>query len=161
MPNYHSIAFDDIAEPDYADMLIATIPPGAATDPRQWAERLFGPSATPAWVRAAMAIRQAIVPLLGIRRAPRDIFSVSRVDGEEALISVDERHLDFRCAVGVDAASRLIRVTTVVRLKGWRGRLYFAPVQLAHPAVVHAMLKRAIAAERREGFAAREPAPPA
>jgi hypothetical protein len=34
-----------------------------------------------------------------------------------------------------------VRVTTAVRLKGRRGRLYFAPVQLAHPVVVMSMLR--------------------
>jgi hypothetical protein len=39
----------------------------------------------------------------------------------------------------------------VVRLHGWRGRLYFAPVKLVHPSVVRGMLRRAagILAERR------------
>lgn len=96
----------------------------------------------PRWVVAAMAIRQLLVPLMGISRAPRDVFQVVRVEGDEALLSFDDRHLDFRVGVGVDRATGLVRVVTAVRLKGWRGRLYFAPVQLAHPIVVHSMLKR-------------------
>lgn len=38
---------------------------------------------------------------------------------------------------------RLVRVTTTVRLHGWRGRLYFAPVRLVHPIVVGAMIRGA------------------
>lgn len=64
--------------------------------------------------------------------------------GEEALIVADERHLDFRVAVGVDSRANLLRVTTVVRLHGWRGKVYFAPVRLLHGPVVQAMLRRAI-----------------
>ncbi|MEV7963018.1 DUF2867 domain-containing protein [Oerskovia paurometabola] len=52
-------------------------------------------------------------------------------------------HLDFRCAVGFDGAARLVRVTTVVRLHGWKGRAYFVPVRLAHGPVLTAMLRRA------------------
>ncbi|GAA1686876.1 hypothetical protein GCM10009792_03410 [Microcella alkalica] len=63
--------------------------------------------------------------------------------GDEALLSIEDRHLGFRVGVGVDARARLVRVVTAVRLKGWRGRVYFAPVRLAHPLVVDAMLARA------------------
>ena len=58
---------------------------------------------------------------------------------EVALVGFDDRHLDFRAAVGVDAPARLVRVTTTVRLHGWRGRVYFAPVRLLHPVVVRSM----------------------
>ena len=144
LPSYRSLAFDDMPRPDYADMLIAPMPPGSSTDPREWAELFFNVSSMPGWVRAAVAVRQAIVPLLGIPVAQLDTFRVSRVEGDEALLSVDDKHLNFRCAVGVDAATQLVRVTTAVTLKGWRGRLYFAPVQLGHPVVVNSMLKRAM-----------------
>lgn len=50
--------------------------------------------------------------------------------------------LDFRCGVGVDLDARLVRVTTVVRLKNRRGRLYFAPIRLVHPIMVMAMLHK-------------------
>ncbi|MEV4176480.1 DUF2867 domain-containing protein [Nonomuraea sp. NPDC049709] len=142
-PVYWSSALEDIPAPDYADMTIGVLPAGAPEDPRAWAEGIFSPAVMPRWVIAALAVRQAVVPLLGIRRAPRDTFRVERVEGEEALIVADDRHLDFRCGVAVDAAARLVRVTTTVRLKGWRGRVYFWPVRLAHPIVVHAMLRSA------------------
>jgi hypothetical protein len=64
------------------------------------------------------------------------------VDGDEALLSFDDKHLDFRAGVGVNSETRLVRVVTAVRLKGWRGRLYFTPVRLAHPIVMHSMLRR-------------------
>jgi hypothetical protein len=95
----------------------------------------------PVWVRLAMGLRQAFVPLLGLRPAPRETFRVREVVGDEALIAADDAHLDFRCGVGVDHETRLVRVTTAVRLMGRRGRLYFAPVQLAHPVVVMSMLR--------------------
>ncbi len=66
-----------------------------------------------------------------------------RVVGDEALIEYADAHLTFRCGVGVDAAASVVRVTTIVTFNDWRGRLYFTPVSLAHPLVVHAMLRRA------------------
>ncbi|MCF6468173.1 DUF2867 domain-containing protein [Nonomuraea sp. MG754425] len=145
-PVYWSSALEDIPAPDYADMIFGVLPPGAPEDPIAWVKCVFSPGVVPRWIGVAMAARQALVPLLGIPRAPRGAFRVERTEGEEALIAVDDRHLDFRCAVAVDAEARLVRVTTVVRLKGWRGRVYFAPVRLVHPVVVHAMLR---AAQRR------------
>lgn len=100
-------------------------------------------SGMPRWVAVALAVRQLLVPLLGIPKAPDDTFAVSERVGDEVLIAADDRHLDFRCAVGVDPEARLLRVTTTVRLHGWRGRLYFAPVRLLHPVVVQAMIHRA------------------
>jgi len=104
---------------------------------------VFAPGSAPGWVRLLFALRALLVPLLGVEPAPRGVFDVVRVEGEEALMSADDRHLNFRCAVGVDPAAGLVRVTTAVRLHGWRGRLYFAPVRLVHPAVVEAMVRRA------------------
>lgn len=141
-PAFRSLAFDDLPAPDYADVIVGVLPSGATTDPAAWAESLFSLRTMPGWVRAALAVRQTLAPLIGVPRAPLDVFRVSRVEGDEALISVDDRHLDFRCTVGVDAAARLVRVVTAVRLKGWRGRLYFLPVRVGHPFVVHSMLKR-------------------
>ncbi len=141
-PAFWSMAFADLPRPDYADMTIAVLPDGASTDPEVWANTLFSRAGAPLWVRAAFVVRAVVVPLIGVASAPKNVFAVERVEGEEALMSFDDRHLDFRCAVGVDARAGLVRVVTAVRLKGWRGRLYFAPVRLAHPLVVHAMLKR-------------------
>lgn len=141
--NFSSATLDGLDRFEYGDVIFRTMPPGATGDPRIWAETLFSTEATPWVVRIALAIRQLVVPLLGIApRAPRNVFEVDRVVGDEAVISFDDRHLDFRCAVGVDAEHRLVRVTTVVRLHGWRGRVYFTPVSLAHPFVVSAMLAR-------------------
>ena len=88
-------------------------------------------------------LRQLLAPVLGIPRGDREVFAVREVVGEEALIAKDDVHLDFRAAVGIDAARGLVRVTTVVRLKGWRGRLYFLPVRILHSVVMHAMLRSA------------------
>lgn len=147
-PAFRSLAFDDLPVPDFADVIVVPIPAGTGPihpDPAVWAGHLFSPSAAPGWVKALFALRQAVVGLIGISRPDRSIFAVDRVVGPEALISVDDRHLDFRCGVGVDAERRLLRVTTAVRLHGWRGRLYFAPVSVLHPLVTRSMASRAAA----------------
>jgi hypothetical protein len=138
-----SLALRDIPEPDFADAAIVPLPVGATTDPHVWAEEMFRLRTMPAWVTAALAVRQAVVPLLGIRRAPRNTFAVRDRVGDEVLIAADDTHLDFRCGVAVDQSARLVRVTTTVRLHGWRGRVYFAPVRLLHPVVIQAMIRRA------------------
>ena len=97
----------------------------------------------PRWVLAAIGFRQAVVPLLGIRRAPEDTFAIREQVGDEVLMAANDTHLDFRCAVAVDPVGRLVRVTTAVRLHGWRGRVYFAPVRFLHPIVVQAMIRTA------------------
>jgi len=142
-PHFSSLAFEDVPRPDHADVVVVPLPDGATTDPAAWARAPFDVRSTPLWVRAAFVLRQALVPLIGVSRGDQSVFDVSRVEGEEALIVADDTHLDFRCAVGVDGAARLVRVTTVVRLHGWKGRAYFLPVRLAHGPVLTAMLRRA------------------
>ena len=143
-PVFLSLALQSMPKPDYADVMILPVPDGTPADPRVWAEELFSLRSMPGWVAALMGLRQAVVGLVGISRAPTGIFAVAEVRGEEALISADDTHLDFRCGVAYDASAKLLRVTTAVRLKGWRGRLYFTPVRLLHPLVVHAMMARTI-----------------
>ncbi len=149
-PALRSLALDGVGRFDYADVILVSKPPQTPDDPRVWAETVFSREAAPAWVQAAMGARMAVAPLIGLRAAPRGVFDVDRVEGEEALVVFEDAHLTFRCAVGVDAAAAVVRVTTVVVFNDWRGRVYFTPVSLAHPLVVHAMLRgaRRVLAER-------------
>ena len=143
-PRFVSMAFDDIDRPDFADVAVRPFPSGLPVDPETWARAIFAVSSAPMWVRWLLGLRQLLVPLIGVRRAGSGVFDVDRVSGEEALISEDDRHLDFRVAVGIDVTARLVRVTTAIRLHGWRGRLYFAPVRVIHGPIVQAMVSRAI-----------------
>lgn len=151
-PTFTSLAFGQ-GRFDYGDVLLASLPPRAPRDPRVWAETMFSVRSTPWPVKVLFGLRMALVPLIGLRPAPRGVFEVREVVGEEALLAFDDDHLDFRCAVAVDPLSEIVRVTTIVRLHNGRGRLYFAPVSLLHPFVVHAMLRRARRLLSREGAA--------
>ncbi len=142
-PALRGLAFEGWTRFDYGDVMLASLPPRATTDPRVWAETLFSPATAPLWVKAAMGLRIVFAPLLGLEGAPRGVFDVDRVQGDEALIEYVDAHLTFRCGVGVDAATAVVRVTTVVRFNDWRGRVYFTPVSLLHPLVVISMLRRA------------------
>lgn len=143
-PAFRSLALDEVPLPDHLDVIAVPLPVGASTDPSLWTRTIFSIDSTPVWVRALLVVRQLLVPLIGVRRGDADaVFAVRRVVGEEALVVASDRHLDFACGVGVDADRRLVRVTTTVRLHGWRGRLTFAPVGLVHPVVVRSMLRRA------------------
>ena len=141
-PQLTSLALQEIPVPDFADVAIGVWPPGAPVDPAVWARTLFSPRGAPLWVGAALAIRQLLAPLVGIRRAPEDVFSIARTSGQEALIVTRDTHLDFACAIGVDPDRALVRVTTTVKLHGRTGRIYFAPVRMLHPIVVQAMLAK-------------------
>ncbi|WP_127819552.1 DUF2867 domain-containing protein [Microbacterium sp. CPCC 204701] len=141
-PAFRSLAFDGLSRFDYGDVILASKPPRTTDHPRIWAEALFASRSSPLWVKAAMGLRMALALLLRLEAAPRGVFDVLRVEGEEALIEYADAHLTFRCGVGVDAAASVVRVTTVVTFNDWRGRVYFTPVSLLHPLVVHAMLRR-------------------
>jgi len=143
-PAFRSLALDAIPRPDHVDVIAVGLPPGSTTDPSEWTRTIFSVDSTPTWVRVLFGLRQLLVPLIGVRPGdPGTAFAVRRVVGEEALVEASDRHLDFAAGIGVDAERRLVRLVTVVRLHGWRGRLYFAPVALVHPAVVRSMMRRA------------------
>lgn len=139
-PVFVSMAFDDIPRPDFADVAVVSIPGTAALrdDPDWWVRQVFSVRSVP-WVAGLFALRQALVGLIGVSRGSGRTFDVRSVRGDEALVGTDENHLDFRVGVAVDHERRLLRVTTTVRLHGWRGRLYFAPVRLLHAPIVQAM----------------------
>ncbi len=143
-PRFASVVLDRCPRPDHLDLIAVPLPAGASTDPAWWAGRIFGRAGIPLWVLVLMGIRQVVVRIVGVRPAPRDVFSVREVVGEEALIQARDRHLDFWCAVGVDDAGSLLRVVTAVQLHGWRGRLYWSVVRLFHGPVVGSMLRRAV-----------------
>ena len=142
-PSFWSSAFEDIPAPDFADVQIVTMPGGSTSNPKEWARVIFSVRAAPWPVRLLLGLRQLLAPLIGVARAESDVFAIADIVGDEALIGSDADHLDFRVGVGVDGQARLVRVTTTVRLHGWRGRVYFLPVRLLHGPVLQSMMNRA------------------
>ncbi len=151
-PVLRSLALTELPEPDYADVTMVTVPQRARshlpTDPAALAGRIFSARSAPPAVMLLIGLRQALVPLLGVRPSPPGTMSVSQVAGPEALIAADERHLEFRAAVAHE--NDMVRVTTAVRFHGWRGRLYFVPVRVLHPIITRAMIRGAIRSYSRE-----------
>lgn len=141
-----SAALADIPDPDYADVCVVAVPPDRQRripqDPAELARMIFDPASAPSVIKALFWLRQRAVALIGMAPSGPDVFAVREVVGGEAIIATDEPHLDFRA--GITAADGLVMVTTVVRLHGWRGQLYFAPVRLLHPLVTRAMIAGAI-----------------
>lgn len=141
-----SIAFDDIAEPDYADTIYVPIPltdRAIPINPEWWAGRVFTVASAPRWVVALIGLRQALVGLVGIEKGDQSVFEVDRVANGEALIVEDAAHLDFRAGVRIDTDHRLLAITTVVKLHGWRGKLYWTVVRVFHGPVTRSMAEKA------------------
>ena len=131
---------------DHVDVIAVPVPAGAPQDPAWFARRAFSAQGVPCWVGVLLTARQALVPLIGLKPSPADTMRVREVVDDEALIEASEKHLDFWLAVAVDPLRgdepRFLRATTVVKLHGWRGRLYWGVVQAFHGPVTSAILRR-------------------
>jgi hypothetical protein len=125
---------------DWADAHAVAVLPGTPTDPQAWADALFRDP--PAWVVAALGLRQSLVGLIGIEREDASAFDTLARTDDEVLLGTDSSHLDFR--VSVRREPDRVVVSTAVRLHNRRGRTYFAVVRPVHPTVVRAMLNRAV-----------------
>ncbi len=129
----------DACGADAADAFGVDRPRGTPDDPQWWADAVFRDA--PAAVGALMALREALVGLVGIERARGDEFDTRDRTGDEVLLRADSAHLDFRCVVRCE--ERRVVLATAVDLHGFRGRLYWGVVRHVHPWVVRAMLVRA------------------
>ncbi|MER6063122.1 DUF2867 domain-containing protein [Streptomyces sp. NPDC001792] len=67
-------------------------------------------------------------------------FPVVGREGGEVLLGENAGHLDFRASIFVD--DRQVTLGTVVRIRNWHGRLYWAVVKRVHPFMARAMLRR-------------------
>ena len=130
---------------DYADAYAVALPPGTPRDPEHVAELVF--HRPPAWVLAAMGLRNAVVRPLGLKapRSTRRGFPMLDRDEREVLLGLDDRHLDFRVTVRVEGETAVL--ATRVQIHGALGRAYFAPVRIVHPYVVKTMMRRLLTSE--------------
>ena len=127
---------------DFSDAFAAPLPAGADPDPQAWVDRVF--HSPPAWVGAAMRARNVVASRFGLEApsSTRRGFPVLAREEREILLGMDDKHLDFRVSVRVEAGT--LTVATRVRLRNRLGRVYFAPVSRVHPFVVRAMMARAL-----------------
>lgn len=116
----------------------------------------------PGWVSALMAMRDAVVGRLGLKTS-RDateaagerksgIFPVLTEMPNEVVLGLDDKHLDFRIWISVQAmegGGTSIWVSTLVRLHGWPGRLYLFLIMPFHKLLSRGMLERALKALNR------------
>ena len=137
-----SLAYQLMPRPDWAATTTVTVPGGSAHDAGQWARDIFAAGSAPAWIRVLFGIREAAVRLVGIPPSRPGMLAVREVRDGEAQIDTDDRHLRFVAGIRVDDG--LLHVTTAVRLKGWRGRLYFWPVRFLHDQVTRSMMTAAV-----------------
>lgn len=144
-----------LARVDFADAHAVAAAPGTPLDPQAWADAIFHDP--PAWVVAAMGLRQAVVGFVGISRGDTSAFRTLARTDDEVLLGTDDGHLDFRASVRREP--KRVVLSTVVTLHNRRGRGYFAIVRRVHPVVVQAMLARA--ARRLSGSSNTRPAVPA
>lgn len=138
-PAFWSLAFAEIADPDFTHVAIGVLPAHATADPAAWARALFSPDALPRWLAAALALRLLVRRRLG-RSTRCDAFAVGRVEGEEALVAFAARGLDLRIGVGVDEDRALVRVVTAARITG--ARVWSWPLRSMIPVLVRGMIAR-------------------
>jgi hypothetical protein len=90
----------------------------------------------PAWVRALLAVRNALVRPFGLKTGAETaagdgaIFAVCHATGDEWVLGTDDRHLDFR--LGLLRQDGRIFLATWVRPRNRWGRAYLAAVLPFH-----------------------------
>lgn len=133
---------------DAADAFTVDLLTGDGDDPLAWSRDFF--TAAPRWVGALLRLRDALVRPFGLRTSdtrsperPDAMFPVLAVSSTEALLGLDDAHLDFRVVTTVDEASAQVTLTTVVRVHSRLGRVYWGVVRHVHPLVVRAIMRQA------------------
>jgi hypothetical protein len=118
---------------------------GETADPRRWARALFTLEAMPAPVRLGVRLRDGVVRPFGLRAMgdgdPLDTgFPELAASPNCLLLGVDDAHLVFRVILRVSGG--VTTVATGVRLVNLLGRIYWAPVRVAHSWIVPYCLAR-------------------
>jgi hypothetical protein len=138
MEKLMSIAFDLMPRPDWAATTTVSTPPGVECSAQQWARAIFDVRSLPAWVRVLFGARVVAAKVMRLPPGDPSMLAIDRVVGDEAVIDTDDRHLHFVATVRAEPG--LVHVTTLVTLKGVRGRIYFGPIRLLHDAVTRSMM---------------------
>ncbi len=143
----------DLPEADWADSYSVRLDRNDLV-PMEVASELMGRA--PRWVGALLKIRNVIVALFGLKSAELALtgqdkiggFPVIDHDGERVLLGFDDRHLDFRIIVAVEAEGnghQHVSLTTLVKRHNLFGRIYIFVVTPFHKLIVKTFLKRFVA----------------
>ena len=110
-------------------------------------------NSTPSWIGTLMKLRNALVGPLGLKTesgalapGPQSVgfFPIISVELNRAVLGLNDRHLDFRLVVDVEAFGRCETravVSTVLKRHNMWGRIYLAIVLPFHKAIVPAMMR--------------------
>lgn len=131
-----------LARVDASDAFRTDLLSGDSTDPIAWTTAVF--AAGPRWVRALLRLRDTLVRPFGVRTAgaaPAGTFPLRDSCSTEAVVGVDDVHLDFRVITTVDESARLVTVTTLIQIHSRLGRVYWSVVRHFHPLVVRSLLR--------------------
>jgi Protein of unknown function (DUF2867) len=124
----------------------------AAVDAPEAARRAF--SRQPQWTTWLLALRNRLVTPFGLKPGADasvpghqrlGIFPVVSSTPQRVVLGFDDKHLDFRIVIDVltlDAASRRVTATTLVKRNNLFGHVYLATVMPFHKLIVPATLAR-------------------
>lgn len=143
------------ARPDLADAFAIDVPPCTARDPETLARFIF--SCMPRWVTLLMAVRDALVSIIGLktgrslRASDRQgdrvgIFKLYEARPREVILGEDDRHLDFRVSVlhrepDASGLAPMVILSTVVKCHNAKGRFYLRLIAPFHRRVVQSLLR--------------------
>lgn len=140
-PALASLAFSEIADPDYTHVSVDVLPAHADADPAAWARSLASPDVLPPWLRRAIRTGDLFRRSSG-QTCLRQRLAVRAIVGDEALIGLDSPAWDLRIGVGVDECQSLVRVIATVRFKSPHAAALSWPVRAVAPFIVRGMLAR-------------------
>jgi len=142
---------------DLLDSYAVILPPEMSQDIAKLAWALF--NRPPFWIQFLLRLRDQLVAPLGVKTTTeirkagasdgRDrigFFPVLERTPSEIILGEDDRHLDFRASVLLQAddrtGSRRLFVTTAVRCHNLLGRTYLRVIKPFHGLVVRSNLRR-------------------
>lgn len=142
-----SSACQSLTRVDWADAYRMVLPPNAPQDPEVWRQVMSDLSRSSRLLRLRIAggdvlRRWTSAPSLG----PEGPFPVLQRTPSEVLVGLDDRHLNFRASLSIDAQtdgrSHLV-VTTAVMFHNVWGRRYLAVIKPFHRRLVQSAMHRA------------------
>lgn len=120
----------------------------------------------PAWMNAALITRNRVASLFGLKAPSAQellhgtrshdyavgerigTWPIHTLTETELIAGVDDKHLDFRLSIFIEAESRSVVVSTVCNVHNTFGKLYLLFVIPFHKWGVQVLIRRAVAAGR-------------